>query len=753
MSMSTASKPTHTSAPPPPAQNHKFTFPPFPAVPEGVTLIPFKDFKEHGIQPFLGDDEIERDGLGIPTIALRTKHDTDVSKTNPTKSAMKKTATRNGFWRKEWWEDWEEGEDLRVHGPYDPNVAQVDRFHQAASDFQKYRKFPPASTNVQYLWDQFRIFAGLLSTTPVWQKTSEKPADDDGDNPENLSDDEDDFDSAAVHQSQNDGQRPKRLRPRAPYDLYGKSPTLVENNDEIQELLSQARAAKEDKVVEFLNDPARGVRVFLSSYMIYQGLVYADKNLTNAPYLLRFFLNYLLRARVFPADHSMERSLKAALEVVERAEKELPRTAVLARGLVDEFGGACAAGWGARGDCVVEVQVGGGVGEGGEGGGEGDGDDEFEARLSEGNVEVEVDDAPSAATIVEVNLDTPSPPPPASPSPSPTPKDEIDALDPELFVVPPSSSSDPASSWGIDPDADLDAAEDWTAPTRPSLLALLGATALPLTHTPGVVEWSVRRVKGVLMPVPASAVSAPPSSSSLGANGGGNPSGDQGEGGPDAEAVERALEARFARVVMGPWVGWDGGEEATQPARILRSSVGEVVVDLPSFSALHSSGTPSTGTPTTTTSAATPSSAAPATPAAASATAPAAGPLGLKPHNLLTDDITLLLDPAVAKELVVGMGVGGTWVQIARVGDVPTSPFSSSFSSKIDNAGGGAGNAKEHGEKDGEKEKARDGENVKKENSKPKKKKPLTKAQKERRGLRYWYLDDHMMVLPSYWLV
>lgn len=102
---------------------HQYTFPPFPVVPEGVKIIPFKDFQERGIQVQIFDtvDEIERDGLGIPTVALRVKHDTDVSKTNPARRKSAKEAPRPGF-KKEWWEDWEEGEDLRNHGPYNAYV-------------------------------------------------------------------------------------------------------------------------------------------------------------------------------------------------------------------------------------------------------------------------------------------------------------------------------------------------------------------------------------------------------------------------------------------------------------------------------------------------------------------------------------------------------------------------------------------------------------------------------------------------------
>ncbi|KAJ7654916.1 hypothetical protein B0H17DRAFT_1338146 [Mycena rosella] len=561
--------------------SRRFRFPPFPAVPEGVTIIPFKDFQERGIQVFVGADEVERDGLGIPTVPLRVKHDTDVSKTDPNrkkKSAKELIAARPGF-RKEWWEDWEEGEDLRNHGPYNDNIAPADRFHQAASDFQKYRKFPPLYTNVQGLWDQFRIFSGLLGTTPVWQKASEK-APDGADADADVSDGESDAENA---KSVNPGEKrfPLRPRPRAPYELYGKEPVPVEDNDDIRGLLDAARATKDDRLVDFLSDPARGIQMFLSSYMKNQGLAWADRNLTNAPHLLRFFVNYLLRNKTIAA-----------------AGRELPLTATISKVLPDDFSAACQGCWGRRADSYGDLA---------------DSD-------SDGGVDVlgalpAVDDADAAASEGGSGA-----------------WGETAAYDPSSFA--------PAGdSWDGAPSA-----TDWAAPEAPSLLALLGPTALPLTHAPGVVEWS------------------------------------------GAEAVERGLEGRMHRVVLAPWAGWDGEVELSQP-RILRSSVGAVA-------------------------------AAPAPSSAASAP-PATGAGGLKPHDMHADDITLLVDGAVAGTLCVGMGLGGTWVQLARVQDVGAPPAAAS----------------EEG------------------NAKTKKKKALSKAQKERRGLRYWYLDDELtMSLPSYWI-
>ncbi|KAJ7184769.1 hypothetical protein C8R46DRAFT_983906 [Mycena filopes] len=674
-------------------------FPPFPEVPEGVTIIPFKDFKEKGIQMRLSDEpdenDIEKDGLGIPTVPLRVKHDTDVSKTNPNR--RRKTAkelaeaARAGGARKEWWEDWEEGEDLRNHGPYNMNSARVDRFHQAAADFERYRKFPPMSTNVRWLWDQFRIYSGLTGTTPVWQKASEKAAqeaaaaaasagggelsDDDFD------DDEDDSQSQSKSPQNGEKRFPPRLRPRAPYELYGQAPVVVEDNDEIRALLDSARAAKEERAAEFLDDPARAVRVFLSSYMRNQGIVYSDRNLVYTPHLIRFFVNYLLRNRVFSDDKAAERSLKTALETIDDAAAELPLTAKLAKALPDEFSSACRGWWGRRTDGAMDP-TGAEI------------DAVFESVLKEENVEVirqaDVPSPPPAADDDELDssIESATPVTPAS-----EPEEHGAAYDPEAFTPAPEDSA----AWengGEAPNPEV----QWAPPAVPTLDAL-GLGALKHSHTPGLVEWSVRRVKAIHFPAGTASDAKPKAAEEVEA---------------DPEAVERALEAAFARVVLGPWLGWDvpsastpgvdsgAGAAAENAPRILGSSRGTVVspTSLPAFASLPSSTSP-----------------AATTPAPGPAPQVQLGPGGLKPHNPLQDDVTLLLDPAVARTLSQGMGLGATWVQLARLQDLPSSPASP------DAAPAPAGKAKK-----------------------------LTKAQKERRALRYWYLDEQMMVLPSYWL-
>lgn len=103
------------------------TFPPFPALPPG-SLCAFKDFKPSGIQIVVeGEEELERDGLGILTVELKVKHATDETKSGKKKKKKKSkvVANDNGEPARKltWWEEWEEGEDLRVSSSaYSPYV-------------------------------------------------------------------------------------------------------------------------------------------------------------------------------------------------------------------------------------------------------------------------------------------------------------------------------------------------------------------------------------------------------------------------------------------------------------------------------------------------------------------------------------------------------------------------------------------------------------------------------------------------------
>ena len=94
------------------------TFPPFPKDPEGVTIMPFKDFKEGGICIEGGPDEAEVDTFGIPTVPLRTRHNTDQCKTKTKRKVGedgKGKRNRKGkiIEQRLWWEQWEDAEAIR----------------------------------------------------------------------------------------------------------------------------------------------------------------------------------------------------------------------------------------------------------------------------------------------------------------------------------------------------------------------------------------------------------------------------------------------------------------------------------------------------------------------------------------------------------------------------------------------------------------------------------------------------------------
>ena len=152
-----------------------------------------------------------------------------------------------------------------------------------------------------------------------------------------------------------------------------------------------------------------------------------------------------------------------------------------------------------------------------------------------------------------------------------------------------------------------------------SLIYLLGPTVLPLTHSPGIVERSMRRIVSITRPPPSAAKSLPLP---------------EGIYHPNADAVELELDFRFTKVVLAPMIDWDGGESPvyTKPL-ILKTSLGAVV------------GQDDHHTPMS--------------------------PTRPQPYNPETDEITLLIEDIASQIdfLREGMAIGGTWVQLVRQGD------------------------------------------------------------------------------------
>ncbi|KAG6863855.1 hypothetical protein C0991_002601 [Blastosporella zonata] len=657
-----------TTLQPPNPLDDRLTFPPFPEAPPGVTIIPFKDFKERGIQMFpTENDGIERDGLGIPTVELRVRHDTDTCKTEGKRKRkelpFKITSGVPGV-RKEWWEIWEENEESKRTGPYNPNVAVVDRLYEAAADFRKTRIWPHGPTGIAATWDQFRLFVGLLSNTPVWTRTDKPPQEEEEDD-----DDEAEFaeETMIAAQTERGPKRPPpRTRVRPPYALYDVEPSHVANEDEVKVLLNNENARREVQMVEFVENPELQLRIFLSSYIRKQGLIWTDRNLINIPRLVDFFIRFLIRNRVFP-EHEHERLLKRSMAIVQLAQKELILTSKIAKQIPDEFSKACFEFFGRKSegykpiDPIVEAENLLGKKETADDAPDGapeakrlkvdvnsktdDGDltagDKFEEELKAANVEViKVDQDVLIQEAEQVQI-------------------VKDNVNPDMDTSPAWAEEE---GWGSTTDkADLWAmpAVDWEPVVKSSLFALLGPTALPITHTSGVVECSVRRVKSYTMPpapatLPKSAVT------------------DE----EDADAVDIELERRFAKVVLAPWPDWDRFSDEmphlAQP-RILETSLGPIRGVVGTDGQVE--------------------------PATGATEAPAGGP---QPHDPFTDDIVLLVEPALLSMLSAGIGLGGTWVQIARSQDFG-------------------------------------GEKKKKKKSKSKK-----------TSTRYWYIDELVLTLPSY---
>lgn len=159
---------------------------------------------------------------------------------------------------------------------------------------------------------QLRIYVGLLGTPPIWTRTdlpqpeevdineveggptrsSALPRHKRGQNLDaevdlasDFDDDDDDDDEfiPIINQtrSTNESEYPQHPQPprkrfplRTPYELFNKDPIPVSSDTEVRALLARAAVEKETKLLAFLSDPEKSVKVFLSSYMRKEGLIW-----------------------------------------------------------------------------------------------------------------------------------------------------------------------------------------------------------------------------------------------------------------------------------------------------------------------------------------------------------------------------------------------------------------------------------------------------------------------------------------------
>jgi hypothetical protein len=172
-----------------------------------------------------------------------------------------------------------------------------------------------------------------------------------------------------------------------------------------------------------------------------------------------------------------------------------------------------------------------------------------------------------------------------------------------------------------------------------SLISLLGPSVFPLTHTTGIVECSTRRISAVYPPLssPGSSADTPSLSGQTNSRIAARATDDseEFEWAASASGVEAELDKRLAKVVLEPW----GREEGDISGPEIWSTSRGPVVDPKSSDGVT-----------------------------ASATDTSTGLKMRKPHNPLTDNITLLVEPSLVEtlSLVPGLGLGAMWIEIAR---------------------------------------------------------------------------------------
>jgi hypothetical protein len=150
-------------------------FPPFPTIPNGISIIPFKDFVPYGYKRIKMDtgEEIEVDALGgLPTVKVLSDEEV-AQKIKDYKKRRNAGQSTDATGRiVPWWEEWEEAENSRITRepmelclcPFSLLNAKysflfirqkgfLDRVHDAADDFRVGRTWPPISSGVRTIWD------------------------------------------------------------------------------------------------------------------------------------------------------------------------------------------------------------------------------------------------------------------------------------------------------------------------------------------------------------------------------------------------------------------------------------------------------------------------------------------------------------------------------------------------------------------------------------------------------------------------
>lgn len=195
-----------------------------------------------------------------------------------------------------------------------------------------------------------------------------KPAKGGQDGSPDINDDDDEsLSNVQTNTEDASGQVPSsKNRARPAYSVELDDDDDDDDEDTFRAPKTDTEEQREEKLIVFLNDPEKSIKIFLSSHMREQGLIWSvsqlpcatyfsleyyhrsERNLINAPHLLSFFLNFVLRNRVLPrASH--ESAIRRALDIIELGKKELPLTYKIGQALPDRFSDGCKEMFGRKG--------------------------------------------------------------------------------------------------------------------------------------------------------------------------------------------------------------------------------------------------------------------------------------------------------------------------------------------------------------------------------------------------------------------
>lgn len=348
----------------------------------------------------------------------------------------------------------------------------------------------------------------------------------------------------------------------------------------------------------------------------------------DGPWIVQFFLEFLIRNRVLPES---EKALRKAAAAAELAKCELPLTFVIGEALPDKVGRSFESLFGSFTSAAFWV-----VDEDAEEAGtttelKEDDEEEKETEDVEGEEtetkkeDVQMEDATEETTDPnDLKAFLASSGQPDIQIIDPNDEDfklaeeiQRDAVQDNVDLN--GEEIDPASlSWGdppVDPDWGV-SDSGWFVEKEASLTDFMGPTVLPSTHTTGIMERSTRQIIKVVPPPDLSKEQPKKKSKNKGKS--------------PQELVEEELGRQFGYMVMAPWrrTGNYNKSDAINP-QTLPDSRGPIVGEDGEIQ------NPSEN---------------PAIPV----------------HNPAKDEILVLISSETVEKLTVGMGLQGTWVQIAR---------------------------------------------------------------------------------------